>query len=302
MEESQSQIPPNLLAIRESLAIKLLEILNDDMNVNSAIDRILKAIKEATGFDAVGIRLRNDNDFPYFSHDGFAPDFILAENSLVMRNEKGGLCKNDDGTICLECTCGLVVSGKTDPSNPLFTEGGSAWTNNSLTILDIPAEKDPRLNPRNNCIHQGYMSVALIPILKKNEVIGLLQLNDRRKECFTLEMIRFFEALNSGIGIALMRIHDEAARKKAKEDLQQKNLELDETNALLKNALENVKTLSGLLPICANCKRIRDDKGCWNQIEVYIKDHSDANFSHGLCPTCSEKLYPEYYRRKSVKE
>ena len=61
----------------------------------------------------------------------------------------------------------------------------------------------------------------------------------------------------------------------------------------LQAALSKVKQLSGLLPICASCKRIRDDKGYWNRIEEYIMNHSEADFSHGLCPPCIEKLYPE---------
>lgn len=63
----------------------------------------------------------------------------------------------------------------------------------------------------------------------------------------------------------------------------------------LKTALEKVRKLSGMLPICANCKKIRDDNGYWNQIETYIRDHSDAEFSHGLCPGCAQKLYPDIY-------
>lgn len=61
----------------------------------------------------------------------------------------------------------------------------------------------------------------------------------------------------------------------------------------LQEALSEVKTLSGLLPICASCKKIRDDRGYWEQIEVYIEDHSNAAFSHGICPECVRKLYPE---------
>jgi PAS domain S-box-containing protein len=61
----------------------------------------------------------------------------------------------------------------------------------------------------------------------------------------------------------------------------------------LRRALEKVKLLSGLLPICASCKKIRDDKGYWNQIESYIRAHSEAEFSHGLCPECIHKLYPD---------
>jgi len=62
----------------------------------------------------------------------------------------------------------------------------------------------------------------------------------------------------------------------------------------LQEALDNIKTLSGLLPICSNCKKIRDDKGYWNQIESYIRDHSEAEFSHGICPECAKKYYPDY--------
>lgn len=60
-----------------------------------------------------------------------------------------------------------------------------------------------------------------------------------------------------------------------------------------------VKVLRGLLPICASCKEIRDDKGYWHQIESYIRDHSEAEFSHGICPKCAQRLYPKYnpYRK-----
>jgi hypothetical protein len=64
--------------------------------------------------------------------------------------------------------------------------------------------------------------------------------------------------------------------------------------AQLHKALDEVKTLSGFLPICASCKNIRDDKGYWNQIEAYISKHSEAEFSHGICPECLEKFYPEF--------
>lgn len=61
----------------------------------------------------------------------------------------------------------------------------------------------------------------------------------------------------------------------------------------LQNAMAKVKTLSGMLPICAWCKNIRDDKGYWSQIETYIRDHSEADFSHSICPDCKKKHYPE---------
>ena len=69
--------------------------------------------------------------------------------------------------------------------------------------------------------------------------------------------------------------------------------ELNKKNQELELTLSEVKTLQGFLPICASCKKIRDDKGYWNQIEKYILDHSDVQFSHGICPECAKKLYPE---------
>ena len=90
---------------------------------------------------------------------------------------------------------------------------------------------------------------------------------------------------NSSIVVIL---NDITERKQAEEAL------LEEKERL-KDALDKVRTLSGMFPICASCKKIRDDKGYWNQIEVYIKDHSEAEFSHGICPECEKKLYPEYY-------
>lgn len=81
-------------------------------------------------------------------------------------------------------------------------------------------------------------------------------------------------------------------RKRAEEEREELIQELE-------NALAKVKTLSGLLPICAACKRIRDDKGYWNQIEAYIRDHSEAEFSHSICPECAKKLYPEFYHNKN---
>jgi len=65
--------------------------------------------------------------------------------------------------------------------------------------------------------------------------------------------------------------------------------------AELQKSLAQVKTLRGLLPICSNCKKIRDDEGYWNKIESYIKNHSEAEFTHSICPECAKKLYPELY-------
>ena len=94
----------------------------------------------------------------------------------------------------------------------------------------------------------------------------------------------FYEVARSGIEVELV---DDIKKRKAAEN---KNLVLIDE---LQIALGEVKRLSGLLPICASCKKIRDDNGYWSQVEVYVEENSDAEFSHGLCPCCVEELYPD---------
>ena len=74
-------------------------------------------------------------------------------------------------------------------------------------------------------------------------------------------------------------------------------IRVEERTKELQESLDKVKVLSGLLPICASCKKIRDDKGYWNQIESYIRDHSEAEFSHSICPKCAKELYPDFIKK-----
>ncbi|MCK4505580.1 MAG: tetratricopeptide repeat protein [Candidatus Aegiribacteria sp.] len=92
--------------------------------------------------------------------------------------------------------------------------------------------------------------------------------------------------------IAKLQVQFETEKKEKEAEIYRlKNVELSSMNDQLRDALADVKRLQGLLPICANCKKIRNDDGYWQQIELYVSDHSDAKFSHGLCPECMIKLY-----------
>jgi len=196
---------------------EILQLLNEPGDLRTSIQRVLAALKSRTGFDAVGIRLQDGDDFPYVAQEGFPEDFLLTENTLTERGADGGVCRDNDGNVSLECTCGLVISGKTDPANPLFTAGGSCWMNDSFPLLDIPPDEDPRLHPRNRCIHRGYASVALVPIRNEDRVVGLIQLNDRRKGRFSLERVELLEGIGSHIGAALMRKQAEEALRASEE-------------------------------------------------------------------------------------
>ncbi len=107
---------------------------------------------------------------------------------------------------------------------------------------------------------------------------------------------------NTGKPIRMLGAHtDLTSQKNAEAALEKKSAELEKANKKLQKALKEVKKLSGLLPICASCKKIRDDKGYWNQIESYIHKHSEAEFSHGICPECMDKMYgdQDWYQNRN---
>lgn len=105
---------------------------------------------------------------------------------------------------------------------------------------------------------------------------------------FVSSLRKRFQIQHQELQVAHEKIQMEMVERKRAE------MEKDSVIVELKEALQKVKTLSGLLPICANCKMIRDDQGYWRQIEAYIRDHSEAEFSHGICPQCARKLYPDF--------
>ena len=99
------------------------------------------------------------------------------------------------------------------------------------------------------------------------------------------------EKLFSGLEKCMATVNAEREKQRHRE-------EREKLIAELREALATIKTLHGILPICSSCKKIRDDKGSWTQIEAYISEHTDTQFSHGICSECAEKLYPDYFRRK----
>ncbi len=99
--------------------------------------------------------------------------------------------------------------------------------------------------------------------------------------------------------IALLQVQFETEKKEKEAEIYRlKNVDLSKKNEQLREALAHVKKLQGMLPICANCKKVRDDDGYWQQIESYISDHSDTRFSHGICPECAVKLFGKNYNQR----
>lgn len=108
-----------------------------------------------------------------------------------------------------------------------------------------------------------------------------------------------------GAGLVLylslvMRSHENQAAqiKSLNQSLEKTNRLLTVRNDELQKAITEIKTLQGIVPICASCKKIRDDSGYWHQVEAYVQKHSEAEFSHSLCPDCARKLYPDLHEEE----
>ncbi len=186
-----------------SLQIAIAGLLDARRPLGDTIDDTLSALKEAAGSDAVGVRLAEGDDYPFVASVGYSDDFLATENTLTVCYPAGGVGRNDDGTVSLECTCGLVLEGRTDPADPLFSPGGSAWTNDCREWLGIPEVEDPRSHPRSRCVRAGFRSVAIVPLRAGEEILGLIHLADRRTGRFSLETIGFYEGVGRAIGMAL---------------------------------------------------------------------------------------------------
>ncbi len=95
----------------------------------------------------------------------------------------------------------------------------------------------------------------------------------------------------------LARVNTHLTICNLQKSLQKRNEQLEDKNLKLENALDQVKKLSGLLPMCANCKKVRNDEGYWQDVASYIRHHSEAEITHGICEDCTKILYPEVYER-----
>jgi PAS domain S-box-containing protein len=187
------------------LTQQLLAQMNQPYSLSDTLNAVTHKIKDFLGISAVGIRLRAGEDFPYFVNQGFPARFIKAENHLCARTSEGEIVRDESGQPYLECMCGNVLCGRFDSTKSFFTEGGSFWTNNTTDLLTTTTDENRGAHTRNRCNSSGYESVALIPIRADEKTVGLLQLNDTRRNCFTPLRIRFFEQIASSIAMSIKR-------------------------------------------------------------------------------------------------
>ncbi len=164
------------------------------------------------------------------------------------------------------------------------------------TLRGVPFEKNEVHFPALSGGGEGWFNVRGVPLTLEGRMIGAIyismdveQLKRAKDELqhHKEQLEELVEARTADVRVAYEKLREEdAIRRQVQQEREKLIVELQA-------ALAKVKTLSGFIPICASCKKIRDDKGFWNQIEAYLSAHSDLEFSHSVCPECAQKLYDE---------
>ncbi len=199
------------------LAVDFLRLVSESRNRSDMVQAAVTFFRQHSGCEAVGVRLREEEDYPYYEVHGFPTEFVLAENSLCSRSDTGEVIRDSTGNPVLDCMCGNVICGRFDPSKPFFTEGGSFWTNSTTELLASTTESDRQARTRNRCHGEGYESVALIALRVGEDRLGLLQLNDRQKDRFSHEDIALWERLAGYLSVALTKFQAEELLRSSEE-------------------------------------------------------------------------------------
>lgn len=200
---------------------------------------------------------------------------LIAEDDFLVSKEIANNIKNIGYEIVAEVSTGDEALEKTCKLKP------------DVVIMDIQMPGMDGLQAAEQIQKQCPTPIVIMSAHESQDLVK------KASECGVgsyLTKPPVVSEVDRAITISMARHADLMAYRELNEKLLHKTGELQK-------ALDEVKTLHGLLPICAYCKKIRDDKGYWNQVEEYIEKHSEAEFSHGICPDCLEKLYGDEDKR-----
>ncbi len=197
--------------VEEQFALnEMLRLLNSSTSKEELIKLVTSFLRNFIGCDAIGVRLRDGVDYPYFETNGFPEKFVKAEYFLCFRDINGKVKLDSNGEPLLDCLCGKVIRGNIDFSKSYFTDNGSFWTNSISELAETGLGTEDIMLLRNRCGNAGYESVGLFPLRFMNESFGLLQINDKRKGLFTSENVLFLENCADQLSITLQNLmHNE---------------------------------------------------------------------------------------------
>ncbi len=144
------------------MTVKFLQLMNKCKGTVDLVHSAVNFFRERSGFEVVGIRLKDGDDYPYFESSGFPAEFVKLANSLFLRDASDQLIRDSDCYPINEYMCGNVICGRFDPYKPFFTTLGSFWTNcTTRELLATTTDADRQARTRNRCNGEGYESVWL---------------------------------------------------------------------------------------------------------------------------------------------
>ncbi len=258
--------------IRDNLAARLITSIEESSLREKELDAIMegsKGVLEAKGFA--------ESARSIFDH---CKDLIGATSGYVALLSDTG---EENEVLFLEAG-GLPCDVNPELPMPIRGLRAEAYrTNKTVYHNDFMNSEWVDFMPKGHVILRNVM---FAPLILEGKTVGIIGLANKKTD-FDDNDAKMAGGFGELAAIALQNSRNLDERIKAEK---QREKVIDE----LKAALAEVKQLSGLLPICSHCKKIRDDEGYWNQIESYITKHSDAKFSHGICQECLKKYYPDF--------
>jgi len=258
--------------------------------------------------------------------------FIVAGAYIFYRVTDAVLGRVDEGERRIKA----IIGGAMDGFVTMNAEGVIQAVNPAAEKLfgyrrsELIGEHVGVLFSSDHAYEEGSDLLNFLEASALKRVGGILELRGLRKDGGIFPMDLSINDVTSGEDLLItVIVRDVTERRRAEEALQsaredlekrvgartaeletanrQLQLEIEKRNRIeaerqkllkrLQEALARIRTLGGLIPICASCKKVRDDQGYWNQIEEYVKRHSYAEFSHGVCPDCMKKLYPDFSQK-----
>lgn len=206
----QDNSRPDLPSLEDG--VSLLRAVPDR---DALLQSVIRLLQGWTGCQSVGVRLCQGEDYPYYTTLGFSEEFVRLESGLCARESSGEPVRDAAGRVVLECLCGAVIAGRFDPSQPFFTERGSFFTGSTSRLLAEAAAIGLPARTRNRCNASGYETVVLTPLRAGGRTFGLIQVNDRRKDCLDRVGVEGLERLAEGLATLLSRQETHAALTEA---------------------------------------------------------------------------------------